>query len=179
MSIRYVDEEAPSDAAAIRAVHLAAFPTDGEARLVDLLRANGHATLSLVMRRAVIGGNAPDVIGHVLFSPVTIERDGNVVARGLGLAPLAVLPAQQKAGMGSALARAGLAMCRMLAAAEGVTFCVVLGEHDYYSRFGFVRASERGIANEYGVDDEFMIVAFGELPEGGGVAKYGDEFRTL
>ena len=109
-----IEPEQPDDIAAVRAVHVAAFPTDGEANLVDALRANGHAIVSLVARSrgstATAAGH--DIVGHVLFSPVTIERDGVVIAHGLGLAPLAVLPAWQGQGVGSALARAGLDACR-------------------------------------------------------------------
>lgn len=164
-----IEPERSSDVAAVRAVHLAAFPTPAEAGLVDRLRAGGHAVLSLVARVGEVAA------GHVLFSPVTIERDGAVVGRGVGLAPVAVLPAYQNQRIGSALVRAGLDQCR----AAGEAWCVVLGAPAYYARFGFQRASDAGIANEYGVDDEFMIVALaGELPRGGGLARYGDAFRT-
>jgi putative acetyltransferase len=59
--------EAPPDLAAIHAVHLAAFPTDAEARLVDTLRDAGRLTISLV---AVV---EEGVVGHVAFSPVTVD----------------------------------------------------------------------------------------------------------
>ncbi len=110
-------------------VHLAAFPTQLEADLVDLLRANGNAVVSLV---AHVGAR---IAGHVLFSPVIVERNGEVVARGLGLAPLAVMPAQQRQGIGAALVRAGIEECRN----KGTPFVVVLGGPEYYRRFGFVR----------------------------------------
>lgn len=169
--MRYtVEPELPDDIGAVRAVHVSAFPTSGEADLVDALRAADHAVVSLVARLD------DAVVGHVLFSPVTIEREGRVIARGVGLAPLAVVPAHHERGIGSALARAGLDECRRI----GAPFCVVLGEPAYYARFGFTRALDAGVDNEYGVRDEFMIVALAhELPSGGGVARYGDEFRTL
>lgn len=163
-----VEPEQPADAAAVRAVHLAAFPTPAEADLVDGVRARGEDVVSLVAR---VDG---DIVGHVLFSPVTIEREGAVVDRGVGLAPVAVLPAFQHQRIGSALVRAGLDRCR----AAGEPWCVVLGASAYYTRFGFRRASDVGIANEYGAHDAFMIVALaGELPSGG-LARYGDAFRT-
>ena len=64
-----------------------------------------------------------EIVGHVLLSEVQVvsnERIGTLLA----LAPLAVSPAWQKQGIGSAL---------------------VLGNPGYYSRFGYVRASEFGI----------------------------------
>jgi putative acetyltransferase len=165
-----IDAELPDDISAVRAVHVAAFPTSAEADLVDALRANHHATVSLVARVD------NTVVGHVLFSPVTLERDGHVIARGVGLAPLAVLPAHQRVGIGAALSRAGLDECRRI----GAPFCVVLGEPAYYQRFGFTRASDLGVDNEYGVRDELMILALaGALPSGSCLARYGDEFRTV
>lgn len=58
-----VRAEDVSDDHAVRVVHKAAFPTDAESRLVDLLRSRGKAIVSLV---AELNGK---VIGHVLFSP--------------------------------------------------------------------------------------------------------------
>ena len=154
--------EQASDISAVRDVHLAAFPTQLEADLVDALRTNGHAVVSLVARLD------DRIVGHIAFSPVTIDG-----AHGLGLAPVAVLPAYQTRGVGAALVRSGLTACRAL----GTPFVVVLGAPAYYGRFGFTRASDAGIANEYGVDDEFMVLALvGELRRG--VARYGDEFRV-
>jgi putative acetyltransferase len=162
-----VRPERPEDIAAIRAVHCAAFPADAEARLVDRLRARGQACVSLV---AEVDGA---VVGHVLFSPVSIIATSGLCA-GLGLAPVAVLPAHQRGGVGSALIRAGLAQCR----AEGCGFVVVLGHPTYYPRFGFRRASEVGLGNEYGADEAFMVLELrpGSLPAGGGLVRYGPEF---
>jgi putative acetyltransferase len=113
----------------------------------------------------------------VLFSPVTIERDDAVVERGVGLGPLAVLPVRQKTGVGSALARAGLDACRQL----GHPWCVVLGDPAYYGRFGFSRALDAGVANQFGARDAFMIIALEAdrvAPLPAGMARYGAEFHT-
>src|SRR5262245_38064758 len=114
--------ERAGDEAAIRAVHRSAFPADAEARLVDRLRANGKARVSLVAEADGL------VVGHVLFSPVTVE--GRSTCVGLGLAPLAVAPDHQRRGVGSALVREGLAACRR----QGCGFVVVLGHPAYYPR---------------------------------------------
>jgi putative acetyltransferase len=166
-----ISHERLADAAAVRTVHLATFPTPLEADLVDALRTNGHAVVSLV---AFVG---EEIVGHVLFSPVTVEQDGKASARGLGLAPLAVLPAHQRQGIGAALVRAGLELCRN----KSAPFVVVLGEPAYYGRFGFVRASDFGLSNEYGAGEEFMVlaVADGALPAASGLVRYADEFRAF
>ena len=158
--------ERPDDMAAVFAVHAAAFPTDAEARLVDRVRAAGEARLSLV---AEANGA---VVGHVLFSPVSIETASGH-RTGFGLAPVAVLPAHQRQGVGSALIREGLAICRQ----QRCLFVVVLGHPAYYPRFGFRRASDVGLSNEYGADDAFMVIELetGALPADGGLVKYGPE----
>ena len=134
---------------------------------MDALRAAGHATVSLV---AETDGQ---IVGHILFSPVSVVGAASGKT-GLGLAPVAVLPGHQCRGIGSDLIRQGLAFCRD----EGYGFVVVLGHPEYYPRFGFRRASQAGLANEYGADEAFMVL---ELAPGGlppaGLVQYGPEFR--
>ncbi|MCC6574156.1 MAG: N-acetyltransferase [Planctomycetes bacterium] len=158
--------EQPSDVAAIRAVHVAAFPTSAEADLVDLCRMRGRNQVSLV---AVDGDN---VVGHILFTPVTV---GGELTRGTGLAPVAVLPSHQKRGVGKLLCRRGLEACR----AAGLQFAVVLGSTKYYGQFGFRRASDFGLGNEYGEDDAFMAMELRPdgLPGSSGLVQYCTEFK--
>jgi putative acetyltransferase len=162
--------ECIADVAAIRAVHEAAFPTPAEANLVDRLRQSANARISLVAE------DEGRVVGHVLFSPVAIVADEVGQTIGLGLAPLAVLPERQRRGIGSRLVIEGLAECRR----QRQPFIVVLGHTDYYPRFGFERASRRGIRNEYGADEAFMVLELRpqSLPAVG-LAKYGAEFAEL
>ena len=162
--------EQAEDLNSIRRVHESAFPTAAEARLVETLRANGKAVVSLV---AEVDGR---VVAHILFSPATIEGNSRACA-GLGLAPVAVLPEFQNRGVGSQLIRAGLDRCRQI----GCGFVIVLGHPSYYLRFGFRRASEYGLTNEYAVDDPFMAIelAPGALPPEGGLARYAPEFAEM
>jgi putative acetyltransferase len=118
-------EERSDDAGAIRQVNDAAFGQDVEGVLVDALRRDGAALLSLV---AEIDGT---IVGHVLFSRLTITGPGPGTA--CALAPVAVAPAVQRQGIGSRLIREGL---RILAE-RGERAVVVLGDPRYYRRFGF------------------------------------------
>ena len=160
--------ERQSDILAIRKVNERAFKGPVEARLVDLLREANKAIISLV---ATLDNR---VVGHVLFSPITIESNPKNM-RSLGLAPLAVLPEYQRRGIGSSLVTKGLEECRK----KGCDIVVVLGDVRYYTRFGFKRARLYGLSNEYNVDENFMAL---ELKEGtlnsvSGLVKYQPEFK--
>lgn len=165
MEITIRNEEA-KDIEQVREVVSAAFPTEAESRLVDALRANGKAIISLV---AVQGEK---VLGHILFSPVSTTPPSE--AKGLGLAPVAVRPNMQSQGIGSRLIRAGLRRCKEL----GYDYCVLLGGPKYYQRFGFEKASSFGTQNEYGVDDEFMVIHFSDRRVTG-LAQYAPEFAMF
>ena len=166
-----VRPERPADLAAIRSVNHAAFPEPAEADAVDALRANGKATVSLVAVQA------DRVVGHILFSPVTIGSGGHPYP-ALGLGPMAVLPDVQRAGIGSRLVTEGLVHCSQ----AGVGCVVVLGHPTYYPRFGFVPASRFGIGCEYRVPDEvFMAIelAPGALTEVSGICRYAPEIADV
>ncbi len=163
MEIEIRKEEA-KDIEQVRGIVCAAFPTDAESKLVDALRTNGKAIISLVAVRG------EKVLGHILFSPVSTTPPS--AAKGMGLAPVAVHPDAQSQGIGSRLIREGLRLCREL----GYEYCVVLGSPEYYQRFGFRKASQFGLQNEYGVDDEFMVIWFSEPGLARGLVKYAPEF---
>jgi putative acetyltransferase len=114
-------------------------------------------------------------VGHILFSPVTLEGPKSTL-KGMGLAPMAVLPEYQGRGIGSRLVREGL---RRLKRAS-IPFVIVLGHPGYYPRFGFSPASRYGIHCQWPdvPDPAFMILVFDEpaLIGVSGVARYRDEF---
>jgi putative acetyltransferase len=163
-----IRREAPADADAVREVHTLAFGQPDEAALVDRLRDRAAWYLGLV---AVDGGA---LVGHIVFTPVPLDTGAGVCTL-LALAPVAVRPARQRHGIGSALVREGLAACR----AAGHDVVVVVGHPAFYPRFGFVRARPLGLTSEPAFADEAFMVA--ELPAGAlrgrqGVVRYGAEF---
>lgn len=167
----HLREEAPGDHAAIAALNETAFGQPAEAALVDLLRAHGALTLSLV---AVAGA---ELVGHIAFSPVTITGDGGVHP-AIGLAPMAVAPAWQGRGVGTRLVRAGLEHLR----AAGSRAVIVLGHPNYYPRFGFAPASRFGLRWEHSAPDEaFMALELvpGALAGVAGVVRYRPEFDAV
>jgi putative acetyltransferase len=147
-----IRDERPVDVDSIRAVNLAAFETSTEADLVDALRRRATPLISLV---AEDGAN---VVGHILFSPVTLASEPGLTL--MGLAPMAVVPSRQRQGVGASLVREGLDRCRQVNAA-GV---VVLGHPEYYPRFGFLPAARLFLRCEYDVPEEVFMVR--ELREG-------------
>lgn len=124
MTLRRAKRE---DAAAIRALLVAAFPTPEEADLVDQLRADGDILLEWA---AEVDG---EIVGAVQYSPLRLARpSGETLAAAL--APLAVRPEHQRQGLGARLIEATLPLLRARGDLEAV---VVLGHPTYYPRFGF------------------------------------------
>jgi putative acetyltransferase len=162
-----VRPETEADVDEVRHVNYLAFGRRDEADLVDTLRQVGAAVVSLV---AVVDD---EVVGHVLLTEV--RGDG---VSGLGLGPLAVAPAHQRRGVGSALVEAALGE----GARRGYGWMVVLGHPAYYTRFGFERADSRGLRCEWDVPaDAFMAreLAPGALGGVEGLVRYRPEFASL
>ena len=162
--------EAEADRSAVRAVNEAAFETSVEADLVEVLRGKSTQLISLVADRE------DAVVGHILFSRVTLAQHAQLILMGLG--PMAVAPPHQRRGVGSALVREGLARCKQRA----VQAVVVLGHPEFYPRFGFVPASRYAIRSEYDVpDDVFMLVELeeGALANASGVIRYDKAFASV
>jgi putative acetyltransferase len=121
--------EKKDDIDKIHAVIISAFHTaphaDGtEQFIVKALRSSGALTISLVAE------DEGSIVGHVAVSPVVIS-DGSKGWFGLG--PISVVPSEQEKGIGSKLMRAAMAELKKIEA----NGCVLLGDPEYYKRFGF------------------------------------------
>jgi putative acetyltransferase len=162
--------EQQRDIASIRALNEAVFETRIEANLVDALRQQAHEFIALVAEEN------ESIIGHIFFSPVTLMTHPEL--RIMGLAPMAVMPARQRIGVGSALVHEGLAKCKKI----GYAAVIVLGHPGYYPRFGFAPASRFGIRCEYEVPDEvFMALELepGVLQDKTGTIRYHAAFANV
>ncbi len=122
-----------------------------EQDIINLLRDQGALAISLV---AEYRGR---ILGHVAFSPAVPEDSSS---GWYTLGPVSVEPDVQRQGIGKALVRAGIARLRELDAAG----CIVLGDTNYYSQFGFAKAPELAPSGEPA--EYFMVLSLnGPVPD--------------
>jgi putative acetyltransferase len=156
--------ESSDDRAAVRRLHVGAFPTAVEADLVERLRADGDAVISLV---AVEDG---DVVGHVMLSRMTAPF------RALGLAPVAVAAGRRRRGVAARLIEEGVRQAR----AAGWEAIFVVGEPAYYARFGFSAAVAAPFESPY-AGPYLMALPLDErgLPTMSGRVDYAPAFSAI
>jgi putative acetyltransferase len=166
MKIQIRDENA-ADVAAIEAVTVAAFlnaphTSHTEQFVVNALRRAGLLAISLV------ADNSGKIIGHVAVSPVAIS-DG--ASAWFGLGPVSVMPQHQRRGVGALLMRAALRTLR----AQGAAGCVLLGEPEYYGRFGF--QADANLILQDVPPQYFLAISFGaSRPHG--MVSYHEAFNA-
>jgi len=134
-----LEPERPSDHAAVRAVVRAAFAHhESVADVVDLIRASPQ----FVPELALVARIHRQVAGFVMLSQAEVVDDSGDRHVVLTLSPLAVAPALQGRGIGSALVPAVL----RAAAGRPEPLVVLEGSPRYYPRFGFRDCREFGIS---------------------------------
>ncbi len=159
------------DLDAILRVHRDAFGGPAEAEAVVEVLSQGLDIVSMVAT------TQDSVIAHVLFTSIGIATMP-IGWRGVGLAPLAVLPPWQYRGIGTHLARAGVQAC----ADAGFDGVVVLGAPRLYRRAGFLPARHFGLSSIWpGTSEAFQAR---ELRVGGfagcaGLVTYVNAFQKL
>jgi len=150
-------KETIADIDAITKVTIAAFKNlavsnQTEQYIINALRDADALTLSLV---AEIDGR---IVGHIAFSPVIIS-DGTKDWYGLG--PVSVLPVYHKQGIGKSLINEGLSLLKEL----GGQGCALVGDPNYYRRFGFKNFPE--LVHEGIPQEVFLVLPFSEnVPQG-------------
>ena len=85
VNIRVEDRDSSEEHSVIRTINEAAFGGPDEADLVDKLRTDGHALLSLVAELDA------GLVGHILFSRMWIRSQVGAFISAVALAPVAVL----------------------------------------------------------------------------------------
>lgn len=125
----WIRPERPPEYARIARAHALAFENRASEPAVVALRRqapNFDPELSLV---AEVDGA---IAGHALFTPEVIRLLDHDV-RAVNLAPIAVLPAHQRHGIGRALIEEGHRIGR----AKGYALSFLLGHPEYYVRLGY------------------------------------------
>ncbi|KAJ5306856.1 hypothetical protein PENANT_c003G04411 [Penicillium antarcticum] len=161
--------ETKSDEQEIEDVTLVAFlnaeHTDhNEQFIVRSLRQANHLSISLVAEDEA----TRTIVGHAAVSPVNIS-DGSENWYGLG--PISVLPQYQGTGVGSRLMKQAMAELQSSHAAG----CVVLGNPNYYERFGFRADPSLQLP---GVPPEYFMTLTWRKPTPTGTVSYHKAFEA-
>ena len=145
MNIRVATNQ---DSDGIRIVYLSAFP-EGESETVSRLAIDLLSEKTSPKTISLVATIEDGVIGHVAFSPVTIDNNENFL--GYILAPLGVKPDYQKLRIGSKLVENGMQQL----SARGVNVVFVYGDPKYYSRFGFSADAAQQYVTPYKIQYSF------------------------
>jgi len=134
----HVRPERPEDLDRIREINDAAFGEPSETEIIDGIRGTDRWIEggSLV---AEAGEGA--LVGHILLSEGDLVADDETIRRIWMVGPVAVVPEQQRQGVGGALMRVAID----LATERGEPVLCLLGHASYYPRFGFEPARPIGI----------------------------------
>ncbi|MCL6248091.1 N-acetyltransferase [Acinetobacter sp. ANC 4945] len=162
-----IRDEKPEDINSITELTKAAFlnaehSSHTEQFIVNSLREHGQLSISLV----ALENNT--LVGHVAVSPVLISS-GDMGWYGLG--PILVLPNKQGMGVGTLLMKKSLEKLKQL----GASGCVLLGDPNYYHRFGFKSYPRLTLANV--PQEYFQAISFiNHIPTG--EVHYPDAFNA-
>lgn len=118
-----------------------------------------------------------EIIGHINYSKGFIDSE-NEITDAVVLGPIAIHKDHQNQGLGSKLIEYTL----NLAKNDDIPFIFVVGDENYYHRFGFLRASKYGLFLE-GTDTTqecpfFMIKIFDESKLKKGIFHNPDVFNV-
>jgi predicted N-acetyltransferase YhbS len=166
-----IRSEVPADRQDIRRVTIRAFAdpkspsVPGEAVLLaELYACEGYLPEYSVV--AEINGH---LVGHAIATRGWL--DGDIPLLGIG--PVSVEPGHQRQGVGTAL----LAEIRNRAARHGERAIVLLGNPEYYGRFGYGPAIPAGIIpSDPSWGDYFMVLNLSDMPLPRGNFRYAEPF---
>jgi putative acetyltransferase len=158
-----IRDEAPQDQQAIYKLVSSVFDQTAEAELVENLRAAGDSVIS------VVAEDDGQVVGHALLSKMQAPFPA------LALAPVSVAPAKQRNGIGSALIARAIDRARN----QSWSAIFVLGDPNYYRRFGFEAESAAGFTSPYAGEHFMMLKLSPSLPTTTGQLRHAPAFAAL
>ena len=172
MSIIY-RTESPGDILDISQLLKSTFDQPDEAELVESLRDSGNLTYALV----AVDSQRDIVVGYAALSPVKAKSEKQEIT-GLGLAPLVVEKEYRSKGIGSSLINKLIDFSKQ----RNTPFISVLGEPEYYQKFGFERSIYSNIKCCYEVPEEFFLIKKNDnfaQPDSISIANYSYDFEIL
>jgi predicted N-acetyltransferase YhbS len=161
-----IEEEGPEHCAAIDALMRASFGGDYEADLMNRLRSEGLVTGAFV----ALDGN--EVVGQITLSDLPTEVDGRPI-KAACVAPLTVSHAHRKQRIGARLVEEAICILR----ARGYEAAFVIGDSNYYSRFGFSAGPARKIASPFPSSFMALELVPGALDGTSGSVRYPRAFQ--
>lgn len=149
-----IRQETEQDYSRIRELVRVAFQTaqvsnGKEQDLVDELRAGPNYLPEL----ALVAEEDGDIIGHSMIIRFYVDGDQRRF-EVLYVAPISVVLEQRNRGIGSALIGESFRLAREM----GFSAVILVGDPDYYHRFGFQPSVSFGIKNTEGIPDENVMV---------------------
>ncbi len=150
----------------IKTAFLTAEHSDGNEQdlVVNLRKSNNFIPeLSLV---AILDNK---IVGYILFTKIKIGEYEEIA-----LAPLGILPKYQRQGIGKKLIEKGHQIAKKL----GYHYSIVLGSPNFYSKAGYIPASQYGIKAPFEVPNEnFMAIKLNDIDDKiTGIVEYSKEF---
>ena len=134
---------------------------------------------SFIPSLSIIAEHKKSIVGHILLTRITIEdnNNGNSVP-ALALAPLAVEPIFHNKGIGSQLIKHAHSEALNL----GYQSVIVVGDANYYTRFGYRSILEFNVDLPFDISKEHCLILElipGTLDKISGIAKYDKCFQTV
>jgi len=158
----HIREASDSDLEIVLQIERDAFGTEEEALLVRDLLHDKSAKPAL----SLLAFKDDAAVGHILFSNAHLEPQSPLQIALL--APMAVHPDHQKQGIGGQLIRHGLNSLRQ----SGVDLAFVLGDPNFYGRFGFEPAHKQGFHAPYPIPEEQLDAWMVYVLKPGGVGSF-------
>ena len=125
------------------------FSTGKEWQLVEAIRSsNGY-----IPELALVAELKGEIIGHIMVSEVAIDGKSSMIP-ALILSPVSVLPQFQRKGIGQVLCRKAVEEASKM----DYPVMIVIGDPNYYSRFGFQPAVPEGVYLPFGFEEEYLLM---------------------
>lgn len=111
-----------------------------------------RASTGYIPELALVAENEDRIVGHIMLTKqIIVCEEGDY--EGLLLAPLSVDFKWRSKGIGTQLVKE----CFKIAKKEGYKAVFLVGNPNYYSRFGFKESIEFGIVNTQGIPEQYVL----------------------